>query len=299
MARHPNVARPTRIPANGIPAALPRLGPLRLHRRRVLRRPRASPSLRAVPSAPRRTIEQCAGRRPTRSSGCSRALMAIAIVAAALAPDQRARARPRTGTPSTARRSRSFVLALVYLLGSRRLDGLARAGLPRIELPGGAALERDTAELVAATTEIDSYREFVTEQVDGLRSRRRGDRPRGRARGRFDARIQGRMIAMAIAAQHDPSPPLVPISRARRRCVSRRSPLREWPSSSTCAGRGAAARSRAQRGRASPARRASRRRARRRACAARSPKRTVSGPPNGWRSTTSSSSPSRTPRSSR
>ena len=38
----------------------------------------------------------------------------------------------------------------------------------RIELPGGAALERDAAELDAATTEIDSYRAYMTERVDAL-----------------------------------------------------------------------------------------------------------------------------------
>ena len=60
------------------------------------------------------------------------------------------------------------MLALVYLLGTAGWMAWHGQAFRRIELPGGAALERDTAELDAATTEIDSYREFMTERVDAL-----------------------------------------------------------------------------------------------------------------------------------
>ena len=66
IARHPNVAGPTRIPANGIPAALPRLGPLRLHRRRVLRRPRLS-----HPPLARGAVRAAELRRETARDGAS------------------------------------------------------------------------------------------------------------------------------------------------------------------------------------------------------------------------------------
>ena len=91
----------------------------------------------------------------------------IAIVAAALAPD-RAPALALYWNPIYRAEVALVVLALVYLLGTAGWMAWHGQAFRRIELPGGAALERDTTELDAATTAIDSYREFMTERVDAL-----------------------------------------------------------------------------------------------------------------------------------
>jgi len=93
--------------------------------------------------------------------------LAIAIVAAAVAPD-RAPALALYWNPIYRAEVALVVLALVYLLGTAGWMAWHGQSFRRIELPGGAALERDTAELDAATSEIDSYREFMTERVDAL-----------------------------------------------------------------------------------------------------------------------------------
>jgi hypothetical protein len=93
--------------------------------------------------------------------------LALAIVAAALAP-ARAPACALYWNPIYRAEIALVVLALVYLLGTAGWMAWHGQAFRRIELPGGAALERDTAELDAATTEIDSYREFMTERVDAL-----------------------------------------------------------------------------------------------------------------------------------
>jgi hypothetical protein len=93
--------------------------------------------------------------------------LALAIVAAALAPD-RAPAFALYWNPIYRAEIALVVLAFVYLLGTAGWMAWHGQAFRRIELPGGAALERDTAELDAATTEIDSYREFMTERVDAL-----------------------------------------------------------------------------------------------------------------------------------
>ena len=93
--------------------------------------------------------------------------LALAIVAAALAP-ARAPAFALYWNPIYRAEIALVVLALAYLLGMAGWMAWHGQAFRRIELPGGTALERDTAELDAATTEIDSYREFMTERVDAL-----------------------------------------------------------------------------------------------------------------------------------
>jgi len=93
--------------------------------------------------------------------------LALALVAAALAPD-RAPAVALYWNPIYRAEIALVVLALAYLLGTAGWMAWNGQAFRRIELPGGAVLERDAAELDAATTEIDSYREFMTERVDAL-----------------------------------------------------------------------------------------------------------------------------------
>jgi hypothetical protein len=95
------------------------------------------------------------------------AALALALLAAALAPD-RAPALALYWNPIYRAQVALVVLAIAYLLGTAGWMAWHGQSFRRIELPGGAALERDTAELDAATTEIDSYREFMTERVDAL-----------------------------------------------------------------------------------------------------------------------------------
>ena len=93
--------------------------------------------------------------------------LVLALAAAALAPD-RAPAFALYWNPIYRAEIALVVLAIAYLLGIAGWMAWHGLAFQRIELPGGAALERDTAELDAATTEIDSYREFMTERVDAL-----------------------------------------------------------------------------------------------------------------------------------
>jgi hypothetical protein len=93
--------------------------------------------------------------------------LALAIVAAALAPD-RSPAFALYWNPIYRAEVALVVLAIAYLLGIAGWMAWHGQSFRRIELPGGAALERDTAELDAATTEIESYREFMTERVDAV-----------------------------------------------------------------------------------------------------------------------------------
>ncbi len=95
------------------------------------------------------------------------AALALACVAAALAPD-RAPAVALYWNPIYRAEIALVVLALAYLLGTAGWMAWNGQAFRRIELPGGTVLERDAAELDAATTEIDSYREFMTERVDAL-----------------------------------------------------------------------------------------------------------------------------------
>jgi hypothetical protein len=161
--------------------------------------------------------------------------LAIAIAAAALAPD-RAPALALYWNPIYRAEVALVVLALVYLLGTAGRMAWHGQAFRRIELPGGAALERDTAELDAATTEIDSYREYMTERVDALAESLDEviDRVDELAGGSDppDPRVP-RSLWQAPPSM-TPSPPLGPTWRDRGRCVRRRSTTGR-PSSSTCA----------------------------------------------------------------
>ena len=95
------------------------------------------------------------------------AALALALVAAALAPD-RAPSFALYWNPIYRAEVALVVLEVAYLLGTAAWMAWHGQSFRRIELPGGAALERDTAELDAATTEIDSYRETAMERIAEL-----------------------------------------------------------------------------------------------------------------------------------
>jgi hypothetical protein len=80
--------------------------------------------------------------------------LALAIVAAALAPD-RAPAFALYWNPIYRAEVALVVLALAYLLGTAGWMAWNGQAFRRIELPGGAALERDTEGLDAAATDFD------------------------------------------------------------------------------------------------------------------------------------------------
>jgi hypothetical protein len=91
----------------------------------------------------------------------------LALVAAALAPD-RAPAFALYWNPIYRAEIALVVLALAYLLGVGGWMAWHGQAFRRIELPGGAALERDTTELDAAATGFDGYRASTTERIDAL-----------------------------------------------------------------------------------------------------------------------------------
>jgi hypothetical protein len=93
--------------------------------------------------------------------------LALATVAAALAPD-RAPAFALYWNPIYRAEIGLVALAFAYLLGTAGWMAWHGQAFRRIELPGGAVLERDTAELDAAATDFDGYREFMSERIDAL-----------------------------------------------------------------------------------------------------------------------------------
>jgi hypothetical protein len=93
--------------------------------------------------------------------------LALAIVAAALAPD-RAPAFALYWNPIYRAEVALVVLALAYLLGTAGWMAWNGQAFRRIELPGGAALERDTEGLDAAATDFDGYRATATARIDEL-----------------------------------------------------------------------------------------------------------------------------------
>ena len=93
--------------------------------------------------------------------------LALAIVAAALAPD-RSPAFALYWNPIYRAEVALVVLAIAYLLGIAGWMAWHGLAFRRIELPGGAALERDTAELDAAATDFDGYQERISERIDSL-----------------------------------------------------------------------------------------------------------------------------------
>ena len=95
------------------------------------------------------------------------AALVLALVAAALAPD-RAPAVALYWNPIYRAEIALVVLAIAYLLGTAGWMAWNGQAFRRIELPGGAALERDTAELDAATVGFDGYQELMSDRVDAL-----------------------------------------------------------------------------------------------------------------------------------
>jgi hypothetical protein len=111
-----------------------------------------------------------AGQRRTRPHSFLWLLLValvLALVAAALAPD-RAPAFALYWNPIYRAEIALVVLAIAYLLGTAGWMAWHGQSFRRLELPGGAALERDTSELDAAATGFDGYREFMTERIDAL-----------------------------------------------------------------------------------------------------------------------------------
>ena len=93
--------------------------------------------------------------------------LVLALAAAALAPD-RAPAFALYWNPIYRAEIALVVLAIAYLLGIAGWMAWHGLAFQRIELPGGAALERDTAELDAAAAGFDGYQEFMSDRVDAL-----------------------------------------------------------------------------------------------------------------------------------
>jgi hypothetical protein len=60
------------------------------------------------------------------------------------------------------------VLAFVYLLGTAGWMAWHGQAFRRIELPGGAALERESEGLDAAAADFDGYWETAIERIDAL-----------------------------------------------------------------------------------------------------------------------------------
>jgi hypothetical protein len=93
--------------------------------------------------------------------------LALAIVAAALAPD-RAPAFALYWNPIYRAEVALVVLALVYLLGTAGWMAWHGQAFRRIELPGGAALERDRSELDAVAIDLDGYLESTSVRLDAV-----------------------------------------------------------------------------------------------------------------------------------
>ena len=91
----------------------------------------------------------------------------LAIVAAALAPD-RAPAFALYWNPIYRAEIALVVLALAYLLGVAGWMAYRGEAFRRIELPGGAALERDATELDTVATDFDAFSESIVERLEAL-----------------------------------------------------------------------------------------------------------------------------------
>jgi hypothetical protein len=91
--------------------------------------------------------------------------LALSIVAAALAPD-RAPAFALYWNPIYRAEIALVVLAFAYLLGTAGWMAWHGQAFRRIELPGGAALERDASELDAAAEGLRGLQDTLNERVD-------------------------------------------------------------------------------------------------------------------------------------
>ncbi|HKG64711.1 MAG TPA: hypothetical protein VKB28_11640 [Solirubrobacteraceae bacterium] len=93
--------------------------------------------------------------------------LVLALAAAALAPD-RAPAFALYWNPIYRAEIALVVLAIAYLLGIAGWMAWHGLAFQRIELPGGAALERDTAELDAAAVDLDGYLDSTSVRLDAV-----------------------------------------------------------------------------------------------------------------------------------
>jgi methyl-accepting chemotaxis protein len=93
------------------------------------------------------------------------AALGLALAAAALAPD-RAPAFALYWNPIYRAEIALVVLAIAYLLGIAGWMAWNGQAFRRIELPGGAALERDATELDAAAEGLSGLLDALNERVD-------------------------------------------------------------------------------------------------------------------------------------
>ena len=95
------------------------------------------------------------------------AALLLALVAAVLAP-ARAPAVALYWNPIYRAEIALVVLAISYLLAIAGWMAWNGQAFRRIELPGGAALERDTTELDAAALDLDGYLESTSVRLDAV-----------------------------------------------------------------------------------------------------------------------------------
>jgi hypothetical protein len=95
------------------------------------------------------------------------AALALAVVAAALAPD-RAPAVALYWNPIYRAEVALVVLALAYLLGVVGWMAWNGQAFRRIELPGGTALERDAAELDSAAVGVVELEAKLAARIDAV-----------------------------------------------------------------------------------------------------------------------------------
>jgi hypothetical protein len=95
------------------------------------------------------------------------AALVLAVLTAALAPG-RAPAVALYWNPIYRAEIALVVLALAYLLGIAGWMAYNGEAFRRIELPGGAALERDTQDLDAAAASIDDLQDTAVRRIEAL-----------------------------------------------------------------------------------------------------------------------------------
>jgi hypothetical protein len=106
-------------------------------------------------------------RRPHPFAWVLLGALALGIVAAALAPD-RAPAVALYWNPIYRVEIALVVLALAYLLAVAGWMAWNGEAFRRIELPGGAVLERSAADLDSAATDFDEVLNSAAERLDAL-----------------------------------------------------------------------------------------------------------------------------------
>ena len=97
------------------------------------------------------------------------AAFVLALSAASVAPN-RAPAVALYWNPIYRAEIALVVLALAYLLGVAGWMAWHGEAFKRIELPGGAAVERGTQELDAAATEFGEFQASTIERLDAMES---------------------------------------------------------------------------------------------------------------------------------